>query len=161
MIEIAEVFSQALPAPSSEPRGVKFGLANGGKHLKPQSNIHTLLGADVRIEGNMTFTGGLRIEGDVVGDVSAVGDSNNTIIVSKSGKITGVVRSQHLILSGQISGSVHCSRSLEILKHGRVDGDIVNCEAIEVHAGGIIAGSLTRTSSPMFEAQPWPHLESA
>ena len=122
MIKIAEMFSQALQAPSSEPRGVKSGLADGGKHLKPQSNIHTLLSADVRIEGNMTFTGGLRIDGIVVGDVFAIGDANNTIVVGKSGTLTGEIRSQHVILNGQVRGSVHCARSVEILKHGRVDG---------------------------------------
>ena len=161
MIEIAEMFSQALQAPSSEPRGVKSGLADGGKHLKPQSNIHTLLSADVRIEGNMTFTGGLRIDGIVVGDVFAIGDANNTIVVGKSGTLTGEIRSQHVILNGQVRGSVHCARSVEILKHGRVDGDIVDCEAIEIHAGGIVDGSLARTSSSVFEAQLWAHLDSA
>ena len=161
MTEIAEMFSQALPAPSLEPRGAASAPAAGGKSTKPQSHIHTLLGADVRIEGNMTFTGGLRIEGVVVGDVSAVGDSNNTIMVSKSGKITGEIRSQHVILNGQVRGSVHCARSVEILEHGKVLGDIFDCKAIEIRAGGIVHGSLTRTSSPAFEAQRWAHLDSA
>ena len=161
MTAIAKMFIQALQVASWKQREGMSAPADGRKSLKPQSQIHTLLGAGVRVEGNITFTGGLRIEGDVVGDVSAIGDSNNTIIVSKSGKITGAVRSQHIILNGKIRGAVHGARSVEIQEHGHVDGDIVACELIDVHAGGIIAGSLTRTSTPMFDAQSWAHLESA
>ena len=161
MIGIAEILRRVLAISSSGLRGGMSVLADGGKNLKPQSHIHTLLSGDVRIEGNMTFTGGLRIEGDIVGDVSAIGDANNTIVITKSGKITGEIRSQHVILNGQVHGSVHCARSVAILEHGRIVGDIVDCETIEVHEGGIIDGALTRTSRLVFEAQHRAQLKSA
>ena len=155
------MFRQALPPPSWEARVDAPAAPDGDKSFRPQSRIHTLLGVGLRIEGNVMFTGGLRIEGVVVGDVSAVGDANNTIMVSRSGKITGEIRSQHLILNGQVRGDVHCAQSVEILEHGKVLGNIVDCKAIEIHPGGIVDGSLTRTSSPLSEAQSRAHWDSA
>jgi len=161
MSGIAKMFRQTLPLPSLEARGGTPAPVEDDKSFRPQSHIHTLLGAGLRIEGNVMFTGGLRIEGVVVGNVFAIGDANNTIVVGKSGALTGEIRSQYVILNGQVRGSVHCARSVEILEHGEVLGNIVDCKAIEIHAGGIVDGSLTRTSSLLSEAQSRAHLESA
>ena len=151
MTGIAKILRLVLPLLPWEAQG---GMpANGAKGLRPQSQIHTLLATGLRIEGNLSFAGGLRIEGEVVGDVLAVGDSNNTIMVSKSGRITGAVRSQFVILNGQVCGSLHSTQSVEVLENGQIIGDIVDCKSVEVHAGGIIAGSLTRTASPGIETK--------
>ncbi len=153
MSAIAKMFRQELPPPSWEAQVEAPAALEDDKRFRPQTCIHTLLGAGLRIEGNVMFTGGLRIEGAIVGNVSAVGDSNNTLMVSKSGNITGEIISQHVIVDGQIRGDVHCARSLEILKHGEVRGNILGCKVMEIHPGGIVDGSLIRTSSPLSEVQ--------
>ena len=153
MIGIAKILRMALPLLPWEAQGGLPAPADGAKSPGPQSHIHTLLAAGLRIEGNVSFVGGLRIEGEVLGDVLAVGDSNNTIMICKSGKVTGAVRSQFVILNGQVCGSLHSTQSVEVLENGRIIGDIVDCKSVEVHAGGIIAGSLTRTASPGIETK--------
>jgi hypothetical protein len=41
----------------------------GAKPNKPQTRIDSLIGSGTRIEGNVIFTGGLRVDGEVRGDV--------------------------------------------------------------------------------------------
>ena len=64
----------------------------------------------------MVFIGELRIEGEDAGDASAVGDADNTIIVSRSGKLAGAARSRRVILNGRVRGSVPCARSVAMLE---------------------------------------------
>ena len=43
------------------------------KASKPQNRIDSLIGAGTKIEGNITFAGGLRVDGEVKGNVIAAG----------------------------------------------------------------------------------------
>ena len=49
---------------------------------KPQSRIDSLIGAATRIEGNIVFNGGLRVDGCVRGNVQALPDQPATLVVS-------------------------------------------------------------------------------
>ena len=42
------------------------------KTSKPQNRIDSLIGANTRIEGTVIFSGGLRVDGMVRGNVSAM-----------------------------------------------------------------------------------------
>ena len=46
-----------------------FGKKQQGS--KPQSRIDSLIGSGTRIEGNVTFSGGLRVDGEIKGNVCA------------------------------------------------------------------------------------------
>ena len=56
-----------------------FGSSKGNK---PQKRIDCLISAGTTIEGNITFTGGLRVEGQVRGNVVAVDDKPGTLVLS-------------------------------------------------------------------------------
>jgi cytoskeletal protein CcmA (bactofilin family) len=101
-----------------------------------------LIGSGVRVEGNVTFTGVLHIQGAVLGDVSCDVDSNGTIVVGDSGIVTGTIRAPHIVVSGRIYGPVHSSESIEIRQGACVVGDAFYKE-IDIHAGGVIEGMLT------------------
>lgn len=107
-----------------------------------QSRTDTLIGADLRVEGNITSTGVLRIQGDVHGDVSCDVDSGGTIVVDKSGNITGTVKAPHIVVSGHVSGPLHSLESIEIQEGACVVGDAFYKE-IDIHAGGVLEGTLT------------------
>ena len=44
----------------------------GKRHSKPKNRIDTLIGAETRIEGNISFSGGLRVDGEISGNIVAV-----------------------------------------------------------------------------------------
>lgn len=117
-------------------------MSEKSKSVGPaQSRTDTLIGADLRVEGNITSTGVLRIHGDVHGDVSCDADSGGTIVVGKSGNITGSVKAPHIVVSGHVSGPLHSAESIEIQEGACVVGDAFY-KAIDIHAGGVLEGAL-------------------
>ena len=107
-----------------------------------QSRTDTRIGAGARVEGNITFTGVLRIQGDILGDVSCDADISGTIVVGQSGNVTGTVRVPHIVVSGRVSGPVYSSESIEIQQGAYVAGDTCY-KVIDIHEGGVIEGLLT------------------
>jgi cytoskeletal protein CcmA (bactofilin family) len=113
---------------------------------KPQSRIDSLIGAGTRIEGNVTFAGGLRVDGEILGNVTAVSEQASTLVVSEQARIDGEIRVSHLVMNGTINGSVHASEFLELQAKSRVVGD-VQYSRIEMHLGAVVEGRLVHSSS--------------
>ena len=113
---------------------------------KPHDRIDSLIGAGTRIEGNVTFSGGLRIDGEVIGNVAAVSDQPSTLVVSEEARIEGEISVSHLVVNGTISGPVRASEFLELQSRSRVKGD-VQYNALEMHLGAIVEGRLVHSSS--------------
>lgn len=117
-----------------------------GKTSKPNSRIDSLIGAGTTIEGSVTFTGGLRIDGEIRGNVCASGDQPGTLVVSEHACIEGEVNVPHLVINGTVNGPVRSSVSLELQPRARVTGDI-DYNSIELHLGAIVDGRLVHHGS--------------
>jgi cytoskeletal protein CcmA (bactofilin family) len=61
------------------------------KTSKPQNRIDSLIGVTTRIEGNVMFSGGLRVDGMVRGNIAGVADQPATLVVSADARIDGEV----------------------------------------------------------------------
>ena len=59
---------------------------------KPQNRIDSLIGAGTKIEGNVNFSGGLRVDGEIVGNVTALPDQASTLVLSEHARIDGEIR---------------------------------------------------------------------
>lgn len=112
-----------------------------GKTSKPNGRIDSLIGAGTTIEGNVTFTGGLRIDGEVRGNVSSSGEQPGTLVVSEHARIEGEVSVSHLVVNGAVNGPIRSNEFLELQPRARVTGD-VEYNAIEMHLGAIVQGRL-------------------
>lgn len=112
-----------------------------GKASKPSSRIDSLIGAGTVIEGNVTFCGGLRIDGEVRGNVTATGDQASTLVVSEHARIEGEVSVSHLVINGTVIGPVRSGEFLELQPRARMTGD-VEYNTIEMHLGAIVQGRL-------------------
>ena len=113
---------------------------------KPQNRIDSLIGAGTRIEGNVTFSGGLRVDGEIKGNVVASGDQPSTLVVSEQARIDGEIHVSHLVVNGSVNGPVHSAEFLELQAHSRVKGD-VHYNSLEMHLGAIVEGRLVHISS--------------
>jgi len=111
------------------------------KSSKPQSRIDSLIGVGTKIEGDVTFTGGLRLDGEVKGDVRAIGDGGGTLVISEHARIEGEINVSHLVINGTIIGSVSSSEFLELQPRARVTGD-VQYNSLEIYLGAIVQGRL-------------------
>lgn len=116
----------------------------GIKSSKPQSTIDSLIGATTVIEGDVVFAGGLRIDGQVKGNVVASGDPeviNSTLVVSESARIQGEIRAAHVVVNGVVEGPLFVSEFLELQPKARIAGD-VHYKSIEIHLGATLDGRL-------------------
>jgi cytoskeletal protein CcmA (bactofilin family) len=111
------------------------------KHSKPQSQIDSLIGAGTTIEGNLNFSGGLRIDGQVNGSVVATQGKPSTLVLSEHARVSGEVNVTHLVINGSVSGPVYASEYLELQSKARVNGD-VHYTTLEIQLGAIVDGRL-------------------
>jgi cytoskeletal protein CcmA (bactofilin family) len=124
----------------------------GKKPPKPQTRIDSLIGAGTRIEGNVIFAGGLRIDGEVKGDVRCAEGQAATLVISEHARIEGEIAVAHLVVNGTIVGPVHATDFLELQPRSRVTGD-VHYASIEMHLGAVVEGRLVHKSTV---AEPKP-----
>jgi len=111
-----------------------------GKTNKP-SPIDSLIGTGTVIEGNITFVGGLRIDGHVKGNVKATGSKPGTLVLSELAKVEGEIDVAHVVVNGTVAGPVRATEYVELLPKARVTGDVAY-KSIEVHVGAIVMGRL-------------------
>ncbi|MEW5891157.1 MAG: polymer-forming cytoskeletal protein [Pseudomonadota bacterium] len=111
------------------------------KQGKPQSRIDSLIGVGTRIEGDITFTGGLRIDGEVRGNVRATGDQPGTLVISEQARVEGEIHVSHLVVNGTVIGPIFSSEFLELQPRARVTGD-VQYNSLEMHLGAVVQGRL-------------------
>jgi cytoskeletal protein CcmA (bactofilin family) len=113
----------------------------GNRPSKPQNRIDTLIGADTRVQGDISFTGGLRIDGHVKGNVLAKGDAPCTLVLSENAKIEGKIQVSHVVVNGMVVGPVHASEYVELQPKARVSGDVFY-KTLEMHLGAIVEGKM-------------------
>lgn len=118
----------------------------GKQPSKPQNRIDSLIGVGTRIEGNVNFAGGLRVDGEIVGNVTAASDQPSTLVVSEQARVEGEIRVSHLVVNGEICGPVYAAEFLELQSRSRVKGD-VHYSTLEMHLGAIVDGHLVHRSS--------------
>ena len=114
---------------------------------KPQSRIDSLVGAGTKVEGNVSFAGGLRVDGEIRGNVTAIGDQPSTLVISEHARIEGEITVSHLVINGTVIGPLHSSGFLELQPKARVTGD-VEYNSVEMHLGAIVQGRLIHQGAP-------------
>lgn len=111
------------------------------KNGKAQNRIDSLIGVGTRIVGDISFTGGLRVDGEVKGNISSTNEQGSTLVISEQARIEGDISVSHLVINGAVEGSLSSSDFLELQPHARVTGD-VQYNTIEIHLGAVIDGRL-------------------
>lgn len=117
----------------------------GNKHSKPKDRIDCLIGAGTQIDGDITFTGGLRVDGQVRGTVRAAEGQSGTLVLSEHARIQGEIHVAHAVINGAVEGPVHATEYVELQPKANVTGDVCY-RTIEVHLGAIVQGRLVYQS---------------
>lgn len=107
---------------------------------KAQPPIKSLIAQGTRIEGNMKFNEGLRIDGEVFGDIRAT-DQSSLLVISEAAVVQGEVQADHVIINGTVRGPVNARELLELQPKARIEGDVAYV-ALEMHQGAVISGQL-------------------
>ena len=109
---------------------------------KAQPPIKSLIAQGTRIEGNVKFTEGLRVDGEVFGDIQAVvEEAGSMLVISEASVVQGAIQADHVIINGTVRGPVHARELLELQPKARIEGD-VSYVSLEMHQGATICGQL-------------------
>jgi cytoskeletal protein CcmA (bactofilin family) len=122
------------------------------KSNKIQNSIDTLVGADTSVEGDIHFSGGLRVDGTIKGNVSEPNASPSTLILSEYGRIEGTVSAAKIVVNGKIVGSVRAGQFIELQSKAHITGDVYY-KSLEMHTGAVIEGKLVYLGDAAIEPQ--------
>jgi len=118
-----------------------------GKSSASTQNDTTLISAGTLIEGDITFTGTLELEGRVIGEIRAGADPHAVVRVLPGGQVLGSIWSPIVVVNGEVSGNVQSSEHVELAAAAVVHGD-VQYSLIEMTRGAQVNGRLVYRASP-------------
>jgi cytoskeletal protein CcmA (bactofilin family) len=111
----------------------------------PQGNpmskaTFSVLGADLRVKGDIDASADLHIDGRVEGDVSCT-----NLVQGESGEIVGAVKAESARLSGTVRGTISV-RDVVVLKSARIHGD-VHYDTLTIEQGAQVDGRFAPRST--------------
>lgn len=113
---------------------------------KPVDTIDTLIGQKTLFKGDVEFSGGLRVDGKVNGNIIARDESNSTLVLSEMSEVEGNISVPHVIVNGTVKGSIKSSAHIELQPNSRIIGD-VHYKGVEMQLGATINGNLVCNTS--------------
>jgi len=117
------------------------------------SKLSSLVAEDVEINGDLSFTGGIRIDGRIKGNVvaRAVDDQPRALLVlSEKGHIEGGVNCGDAVINGSVIGDLVVEHFLELQSNARVSGTI-RYQHLQMDVGAEVRGQLIK-SDPLAAA---------
>ncbi|MGE4596369.1 MAG: polymer-forming cytoskeletal protein [Methylophilaceae bacterium] len=116
--------------------------------------VTTLIDKDLTIRGDTTYSGGLRLDGKIFGNLTLLGNDKNTILIMGEGsKVTGNIIVETGIINGEIRGNIKCMEYLELNANAIITGDI-EYGALEIHAGAKVNGNLSLIKKDVARKRP-------
>ena len=106
--------------------------------VKNNGNSHmSTISEGVEIEGKIHFSGPVKIDGSVIGDII----SEETLTIGKAGIVESNIKTKNIIISGKLSGNISASGLVEITSTGRLKGNISQEDAmLKIEKGGMFRG---------------------
>ncbi|MGH8055001.1 MAG: bactofilin family protein [Stenotrophomonas sp.] len=109
-------------------------------------SVDALIGSQVEIRGDVVFSGGLYVDGRIIGKVIAAEGSEAMLTLAEHGHIEGEIRAAVVVLSGRMDGDVHATERVELTPSARVNGNI-HYQVVEMNAGAQLNGRLVHTAT--------------
>ena len=109
---------------------------------EPQGEWSGFLDRTVRFEGTLEFSGTLRIEAQVKGNIL----SNQTLVLGEGARVEGQIEGNQVIIAGRFDGVIFAKGRVEIQAKGVVTGEI-HSPCLVIEPGGIFDGRCHMTSS--------------
>lgn len=109
-----------------------------GDQPSPSERVTSVLGTGIVWNGNLSGSGGVRIEGAFEGDISLRG----MLVVGQTGRVTcKLVQANVVVIAGAVRGDITAEK-VEIRSTGRVWGDVVT-GAFTTEEGAFLRGQIT------------------
>lgn len=123
-----------------------------------KNNSHSIIADNLHINGDIRFSGTLRVDGKIDGKIELLKNQEGTLILSNTAQINGPVNTTNLITNGVINGRVYVDKKLECRNHSKINGH-VNYGSLHLDSGAIIEGRCTKNPKNTKKVLPRKNLE--
>jgi len=118
--------------------------------ISPES--HTIIGANISIEGGIQGKENLVIEGSVKGNIEL---EANHLTVGAKGYVEGEIQADSVTVRGRLTGNIKASGKVEITKEADFNGEI-RARSISVEDGAMLKAVIELERESQIKAVPEP-----
>lgn len=118
-----------------------FGKKN--KRTIEVTKLSSLIADNLHIVGDVLFSGGLRVDGKVDGNVIGKKGEKSLVVLSEKGCIVGRVCAYDAVVNGTISGDLEVEHFLELQPGAKVSGNI-SYRQLQMECGATVDGKLVK-----------------
>ena len=121
-----------------------------------------LLPKGSQLHGELNVAQGLRIEGQLWGNVRATDGDAATVVVAEGATVVGAIEAAHVIVQGQVQGPIVATQHLQVQAGAQVEGEM-HYRTLDLHPDAQVCGVLVpmlgmaveppEVSEPMQEAR--------
>jgi len=101
-----------------------------------RSDEATVISRGVKIEGKLSCSGNIRLDGEVQGDISSQG----IVIIGENGGVNGQINADSVTIGGKVTGTVRAKDKVVLEAKANLKGDIIT-KTLLVEAGAIFNGN--------------------
>lgn len=128
-----------------------LGKKNTGSAYKANNyKDHSYVARNTEVTGDISFIGGLHVEGKVNGNI--LSDEGSLHV---HGEVTGEIRVPHIVINGVVNGNVYAGQHIELAANAQINGNVYY-KTMEMVMGAQINGSLLHSENaiPRIEHKP-------
>jgi len=111
-------------------------MLKGTSYDGANSEEATVISKGVKIEGKLSCSGSIRLDGEVKGDIS----SQSAVIIGENGKVNGQINAENITIGGKVTGTVRAKEKLVLDAKANLQGDIFS-KIIAVESGAVFNGN--------------------
>jgi len=122
-------------------------MLKGNSYEGGRTEEATVISKGVKIEGKLSCSGNIRLDGEVQGDISSQG----VVIIGEFGKVNGQINADNITIGGKVTGTVKAKDKVVLESKANLKGDITT-KALMVEAGAVFNGNTKMGDSGNFSA---------
>lgn len=110
-------------------------------------NVDTLIADGTCINGDLTFSGALFVDGEIKGEIRGDNESQSVLSIGVHGRVEGNISTPYAIIFGEVDGDVYISEKVDLKPGAKVNGDLYY-KVIEMNAGAEVNGKMVVVGDP-------------
>lgn len=107
------------------------------------TKLSSLVADNLHIVGDVLFSGGLRVDGKVEGNVLGKRGEKSLVVLSEKGCIVGRIKAYDAVINGTVTGDLEVEHFLELQAGARVSGNI-SYRQLQMECGATVDGKLLK-----------------
>lgn len=116
-----------------------------------------LVGHGTTIEGKVKSQGGVRVDGKVIGEITAY----ENVAIGSSGEVEGNINAKNITIGGKVRGSLIAQEKMVFLGQAVVQGDIRTAKLV-IDEGAVFDGKCSMTgTSQRIDTKSTPSIQQS